>query len=372
MKKKLDEIERLNKKIEKLNKTIVARERSILSINEFSDLLNLLSGSDKTAIHSMYLGFSAESIGADKVVFYYYDEASKLLYPNFIMVYKNRKLMPYDFYSELKNLSIKLGEDACGYAAETETPLLLSNLSSEKSKDIYKGLVDKKIKIKFKSAIDIPLIIKDKLFGVLEVSTKRYTLSNIEFSVLRIITNLVTNIMEKTTLYNWAITDNLTQLYNFHFFQLALDQELTRIKRYPQPLSLIMLDIDNFKSINDTYGHQVGNIVLKRLAKVIRESLRKNIDLPVRFGGDEFIIILPHTNKNGAFTFANRILEKIRSISIKNNDNEIKFSVSIGVRTIESKDLNDKTDILAEVDSALYKAKNNGKNQIQVYSEIEK
>ncbi len=369
MKDNSDEVEKLKKKIRKMNDLIVARERSILSINEFSDLLNLLSGADNSAIQSMYLGFSAESIGADKVVFYYYEQSSNLLYPNFIMVYKNKKLLPYDFYSELKNINVKVGYDICGTAAESGNPILIPNLKDKKFEKIYLGLVDKKINMKFKSTIAIPLVIKDKLVGVLEVSSKRNKFTNIELSVLRVITNLVTNIMERSTLYNWAITDNLTQLYNFHFFQLALEQELTRIKRYPQPLSLLMLDIDDFKRVNDTYGHQVGNIVLKKLAKIIKESLRQNIDLPVRFGGDEFIVILPHTEEKGAYTFANRIIEKIRNLKIKSNNKVITFTISIGIMCVKKNADVAKDKLISDVDAALYKAKNNGKNQIQIYGE---
>jgi len=175
--------------------------------------------------------------------------------------------------------------------------------------------------------------------------------------------------MERTTLYNWAITDNLTQLYNFHYLQLALEQELTRIKRYPQPLSLIMIDIDNFKRINDTYGHQFGNVVLKTLSRIIRESLRKNIDLPARYGGDEFMIILPHTNLKGATVFAERILNKIREVRVKYNNKPISFTVSIGVSSITDRNIT-KDKFIEMVDSALYKSKNRGKNQIQIYEEL--
>ncbi len=347
---------------------IKARERSILTINEFSDLLNLLSGADESAIQSMYLGFSAESIDADRVTFYYYDENRKQLYPNFIMVYKKHKLLAYDYYSELKDISLKVGEDLSGITAKLKEPILIEDIKKDKNK-FYLGKVDKKIGMKIKSIISLPVIIKDKIFGIIEVASVEKKFTKIELSVLKILTNLVVNIMERTTLYNWAITDNLTQLYNFHYLQLALEQELTRIKRYPQPLSLIMIDIDNFKRINDTYGHQFGNVVLKTLSRIIRESLRKNIDLPARYGGDEFMIILPHTNLKGATVFAERILNKIREVRVKYNNKPISFTVSIGVSSITDRNIT-KDKFIEMVDSALYKSKNRGKNQIQIYEEL--
>lgn len=337
------------------------REHSIMMLNEFSELINIIGGNEESLIRSMFLGFIAESINATRVTFYYYDNKDRI-FPNFTMTYKNRKLIPYDYYSELKNVYIEAGKDVCGLVTKTKKPLFIPDTSKDKR---YKGIVDKKIKHKTNSIIAIPLIIDNSVFGVIEVANsireRIFTVS--DFFIASIITRLTMITMEKTKLYNWSVTDNLTQVYNFQFLQISLDKELTRSKRYPQNIALVVIDIDNFKSINDQYGHLFGNVVLKGVANIVKKTIRKDVDLPVRYGGDEFLIILPETDTAGAQMFAKRLLDNIRAEKFITDDNvKVAATISIGLATAKKNQIVDKEKLIKKADKALYMAKNRGKN----------
>ncbi|MDD5568778.1 MAG: diguanylate cyclase, partial [Candidatus Omnitrophica bacterium] len=169
-----------------------------------------------------------------------------------------------------------------------------------------------------------------------------------------------------------AYADVLTGLFNRRYFELALSNEIEYVQRYKDhPLSLLMLDIDYFKSINDTYGHPAGDAILREIAILIKKRLRKP-DIACRIGGEEIAVILPHTEKAEAYY---NVAEDIRKIidenrfRVENNGESgiiIKCTVSIGVAGLE--DGISKIDLIANADEALYKAKKEGRNRIKVYS----
>lgn len=160
-----------------------------------------------------------------------------------------------------------------------------------------------------------------------------------------------------------ATTDALTGANNRHqFFQLA-EQELKRTQRYGHPLSVMMLDIDYFKSINDTHGHQTGDVVLKALSALSQGALRET-DIFGRLGGEEFAAILPETDLDGAAQVADRLREDLSKLTVRERETEVNFTVSIGVATAEKQDRLI-TDILNRADEALYKAKRGGRNKVE-------
>lgn len=159
-----------------------------------------------------------------------------------------------------------------------------------------------------------------------------------------------------------ATTDPLTGVFNRRqFFDLA-EKEIARSLRYHEPFSLLMIDIDHFKKINDTYGHSIGDEIIKNVAKTIFNNLRE-VDLIGRFGGEEFIIILSKTELKDAVLVAERLRLKIESSSIKSADQIIKCTVSIGIGTYQENDQNI-IDIINRADECLYCAKNQGRNQV--------
>ena len=170
---------------------------------------------------------------------------------------------------------------------------------------------------------------------------------------------------EKEEMKTLAITDSLTEVYNHNFFYTRLEEEFNRTVRYETPISLIMMDIDDFKRINDTYGHRTGDHVLKEVANMIKKLVRKT-DIVARYGGEEFSVILPHTNLLGAEEEAERIREAISSHAYANLTKET-ITISLGVVSYPSgKTIMNAGDFVNLADTALYEAKRSGKNKVVV------
>ena len=159
-----------------------------------------------------------------------------------------------------------------------------------------------------------------------------------------------------------ATHDSLTGLLNRAELDKALETETTRADRYERPLSLLMLDIDHFKFVNDDFGHQAGDKVLVELAKILELATRK-VDSVGRFGGEEFLVILPELNHEQALMLAERIRRQVESTSIRYQDKQIEITVSIGVSTYPQHGVS-VDDLVKASDDAMYKAKKRGRNQI--------
>ena len=167
-------------------------------------------------------------------------------------------------------------------------------------------------------------------------------------------------------LQNQATRDPLTSIYNRRYFETEVNNQIIKSKTANQPYSVLMLDADFFKKVNDTYGHKVGDKVLIELAAKAERALRDK-DIVARYGGEEFVVFLPEINANQAYKVADRLRQSIASIVVYSDDNqEVKFTVSIGV---SSSDISDNVDTLIKTaDEALYKAKQNGRNRVEVFT----
>ena len=158
----------------------------------------------------------------------------------------------------------------------------------------------------------------------------------------------------------------LTKLYIHRHFRSLLEAEITRASRYNHVMSLLMMDIDSFKQVNDTYGHLVGDRVLKEIAVTIKNTVR-NIDVPARYGGEEFTVILPETAAKDATVIAERLRKNIAALEIPLDDKLVlRTSISIGISEYPSS-ATDSEELIKTADQALYKAKNDGKNCIYVH-----
>jgi diguanylate cyclase (GGDEF)-like protein len=176
----------------------------------------------------------------------------------------------------------------------------------------------------------------------------------------------VENVGLHETVERQAVTDELTGLSNRRRFQETLAGEVARSQRFDQGLGLVMLDLDNFKQVNDTYGHQQGDVVLRDVARVLRESSRA-IDLPARYGGEELAVVLPGTDLEGAYDLAERVREGIEALEFPLEDENgerrvIKITASLGAAALGD-GTDDMRELVAAADAALYRAKRAGKNQ---------
>ncbi len=161
-----------------------------------------------------------------------------------------------------------------------------------------------------------------------------------------------------------AITDELTGLFNRRHFTERLQEEFSRSKRYQLELSCLIIDIDNFKLINDHWGHQSGDKVLKGLGQLLKRS-RRTHDLVARYGGEEFILILCQTDHLGAMRFAEHIRKSVEEHPFSTIDNHpLKVTLSIGVSGYPAPDITQPDDLVRVADGALYQAKRSGKNRV--------
>ncbi len=173
---------------------------------------------------------------------------------------------------------------------------------------------------------------------------------------------LLDMIRARERITNLADTDDLTGIWNKRYFRRQLPQEIERARTFNIPLSLLLFDIDEFKAINDGFGHVIGDVVLSELCGVVRESLRPT-DILARFGGDEFVIILPHTDRVGAMAVAERLLKHLRELIIPTDEEgAIQCSVSIGIAEYGPDDTT-ANDLVRRADEKLYLSKRLGKNR---------
>ena len=164
-----------------------------------------------------------------------------------------------------------------------------------------------------------------------------------------------------------AVRDHLTGLYNRHYLQETLEREISRAMRSEQSVSIMIMDVDHFKRVNDSYGHKVGDLVLRALGDLLRSSIRAG-DIPCRYGGEEFIIVMPNVPLSIAHERAAHISSRINELQVPHEDVHLQVTVSVGVATIPQHGLNGE-DVLLRADRALYRAKELGRNCIVVYEE---
>ncbi|NTW59553.1 MAG: GGDEF domain-containing protein, partial [Nitrospirae bacterium] len=169
---------------------------------------------------------------------------------------------------------------------------------------------------------------------------------------------------ENALLYRMAITDELTGLYSIRHFRQALGKKHSLFHEYGEKMTLLMIDIDNFKKVNDTYGHPAGDAILKEVGKCILRSIREP-DLGFRYGGEEFAVILPSSDIPAGKVVAERMRALIEHYPFKIDQHVLRVTVSIGVASWPASAETIK-DIISEADKALYEAKHNGKNQVVI------
>lgn len=235
-------------------------------------------------------------------------------------------------------------------------------------------------KANVRSILVIPIVFFDEEVGSLLLRTARRNnpFSLREISFCEIVAEAASNALERAQLFDTiqranerlerlAITDGLTRLYNHRFFRQRLEEEYERAYRYNLPLSCLMFDIDDFKEVNDTFGHLQGDKVLREIADCIAGSVRKS-DLVARYGGEEFAVILPLTGLDGAKAEAERLRNKIEEHSFEGLSADWRMTASIGVAVFEHDTMDEYEALLRVADKALYEAKRRGKNHVVVGS----
>jgi two-component system cell cycle response regulator len=213
---------------------------------------------------------------------------------------------------------------------------------------------------------DRDLKIKGLEQGACDYVTKPFDAGEL---VARVKVQLKIKALQDELLKELSNTDPLTHLYNRRYLTKVLSSELIRAKRYNESLSFIILDIDHFKKVNDAYGHQNGDTVLSAVAEVVQAG-RRCYDIAARYGGEEFVLVLPGTTLAGGITVAQRLREDVRLISFKPPLEQLSITISLGVATFPSAQIEDEDSLIRQADEALYRAKQNGRNRVETMAEV--
>jgi len=224
----------------------------------------------------------------------------------------------------------------------------------------------------------IPIVLFDPNVGslFLRVTRRRGSFALREIGFCEIVAEAAGNALERAQLFEriqranerlerLAVTDALTGLHNRRHFHQRLQEEYQRSKRYALPLACVMFDIDDFKKINDTYGHLQGDSVLREIAAQTNALIRKT-DICARYGGEEFVIVMPQTGIVGARSQAHRLLEVLRTHKYPGLPPKARVTVSIGVAVLDLDTMDNCDALVAQADVALYEAKRLGKNRVVV------
>ena len=216
----------------------------------------------------------------------------------------------------------------------------------------------------------VPLICQDRVVGVLNLADKMDSnhFDSGDIALIELFSQLVGasigNIKLFEKIQRQATTDGLTGLVNHKTFYEILEKELWRSRRYGGRISLIMVDIDNLKSINDAYGHRAGDKAIRKISKIIKECIRQ-IDTAARYGGDEFAVILLNTSLDDAIIVAQRMVDAVASSQITWQKEQIALSISVGLGQYDPDTTPE--DITSRSDQALYMAKQAGKNTVRIF-----
>jgi len=271
--------------------------------------------------------------------------------------------MPARLVRDLKMLNIEDG--FIGKVAQSGKPLLMEDVS------VDHRLSRSKARGKFESFAAVPIIAKEKIRGVMGVGSHRYReFPDWEVRMLGTISNQIGMAIENAQLYEHALelafTDSLTGLYNRRYLMEQIEREFIRAERSKSPLSLIMVDLDGLKDINDSYGHHHGDAFLREVGRIIKVNTRAS-DVAARWGGDEFMLLATEADSASSSKIAERVRSQVGRYRMEINGRKVGITVSAGVVSYPAHALGI-SELIKNVDEAMYNAKRGGKNQLRVFS----
>jgi diguanylate cyclase (GGDEF)-like protein len=260
--------------------------------------------------------------------------------------------------NEIKCRSFKPGEGIAGRVYLTARPMIVNNIQEDN--------VFIESETSFVNSIAcIPMVVYSDVIGVINVTNKQdqKEFSDEDLQMLKAVADQAAVAVNKAQLWDMAVTDSLTGLYVRRYFMAKLQEEIRRAERYNRVISIVMADLDKFKNINDTYGHDAGDLVLQTIGNFLQNNIR-DVDIIARYGGEEFVMMIPEADQEAAFALSQRLRHQISKIEF---DDIPPTTISLGIATYPF-DGSAWEDLIKKADAAMYAAKQAGRNKVVKYT----
>jgi diguanylate cyclase (GGDEF)-like protein len=269
----------------------------------------------------------------------------------------------------LKGVRIKVGQGLAGWVAKTGEAVVVPDTTKDSR---FSGRVDEKTSMETRSIVAVPVRFRDQCLGVIELINcigPDGCFSQRDLALLEALADYaaiaIENARHVQRIHELTITDDCTSLYNARHLNFMLDTEIYRSQRYAFEFSLIFIDLDHFKTVNDTYGHLMGSKLLSEIGEAVKEKCRL-IDMAFRYGGDEFVVLLPQTAKENALGVARRLHKLIRErVWLTDGGINVNITASVGVASYPT-DSRTKAELLHLADEAMYMVKNSTRDSVAV------
>lgn len=270
---------------------------------------------------------------------------------------------------KIKNIRMKIGEGICGWVAREAKPLLISDVNKDPR---FSKKVDDVTKFKTEAIVAVPMVSKGKVLGVIELINKKEgggEFNNDDLKLLQTLADYAAIALENAhnykRIHELTIRDDVTRLFNSRHMHHLIATEVERAQKTKTPFSLVFLDLDYFKTVNDTHGHQLGSLLLGELGDLIKESLGPT-GIGTRYGGDEFVLLLPNTPQKVALGYVEKLRESIKAQTFLTAKGlKVKLTASFGVATYPD-NANNKDDLVRAADQAMYRVKETSRDNIAV------
>jgi diguanylate cyclase (GGDEF)-like protein len=343
-------------------------EQEVLQVTQKLSKIRTISkelgkAQDLKNILSKILKMTISLVDAQKGFIMLQNEATQLLHLEVVHGLENAAAEKLINEGKLPTEGIPAGKGVQGKVFQTRKPTIIDEITDFRSMGLERDT---------HSILCVPLISNDEAIGVVYVTNKRdmTRFEPLDLDLITILAGNVSQVVDQARLYKKAVTDHLTGMYTRRYMDTKIASEIKRSRRFRHPLCIIMVDADHFKNINDTYGHDAGDEVLRKIAEVLNNSIRVGVDVAGRMGGEEFTILLPETPLQGGMVVAERIRNAMEKQTVLYKGKQLKITLSLGLAGLAAEDQEiSYRELLRQADSALYKGKQNGRNQSVVYTE---